>query len=220
MSTESYSNDETLLFFILIMVLQFAMIFFFQMSFVYTGFPKSWHVFYWCWAEPEKACASKCSQHLQGLGNPQAISGLITILILGESLCLSFLIIRISRHTSPLWLWSHLLCCRSVCVEAAPDQQPCRAQHRLGKLPQIHRQHSQQVLECCGHSVLHFLLGCSKHLAHLHAVVTGQHLQSVLRGGKCQHSLSPGLPSGADSQFPYTVAVKDCSLINLWRWDE
>lgn len=116
MSTESYSNDETLLFFILIMVLQFAMIFFFQMSFVYTGFPKSWHVFYWCWAEPEKACASKCSQHLQGLGNPQAISGLITILILGESLCLSFLIIRISRHTSPLWLWSHLLCCRSVCV--------------------------------------------------------------------------------------------------------
>lgn len=160
MSTESYSNDETLLFFILIMVLQFAMIFFFQMSFVYTGFPKSWHVFYWCWAEPEKACASKCSQHLQGLGNPQAISGLITILILGESLCLSFLIIRISRHTSPLWLWSHLLCCRSVCVEAAPDQQPCRAQHRLGKLPQIHRQHSQQVLECCGHSVLHFLLGC------------------------------------------------------------
>lgn len=170
------------------------------MSFAYTGFPKRWFFFSWYWAEPDKACASKCCQHLQDLGNPQPISSLITVLILREPLCL---IIRVSTHTSQCWLWSHLLCSRTVHVEAAPGQQPCRAPAQAGKAapdPQAAQEASFTVL--CAHSSP-FLAGLVESILLISMLWSqGSIFSLFLRGGRCQHSLSPGLPSGADSQFP------------------
>lgn len=136
----------------------------------------------------------RCCQHLQDSGNPQPISSLITILILGESLCLSFLIIRIATCTSHRWLWSHLSA-EGLRVwkqlQASSRAEPSRGWETF---PRSTGSTVSRFYGAVGMLLSSPCRAGSEHHARLQAVVTGQHCQFVPGGWEMPAQPFPRAP--------------------------